>query len=358
MQAAFSVFLVTLGLGQLISTRMGWRAASLVGPGRWAGYGLGSILVAAGMSLLPDCWQVLGWAFPAGLLAMAALLLGGSFIAPPPHPDRALFAHACPVQIPHAGMQMPGLLLRPSAPGGGAVCVVPGAGDHKTWFKWRLVHALLAEGLAVLTIDPPGHGDYRRRPMAYPDCLSAVPAAVDFLRQQPGVKQVGVAGISLGGALAVAGLSENPAAARRVSALVVLETPVRLTYNRALRWAETWRAMRAPVLSLLAEISAKQICQTWTTGGYHSRHTTAELIGLLNPAARIGRLKNIPTLLVYSRRDPVAPPEHARAMQQAAGWADLLIHPTASHVTLTLLPEVNRTVANWLGKKLQPPAKA
>jgi pimeloyl-ACP methyl ester carboxylesterase len=347
-----AVFLITLGLGQLVSTGQGWRAASLVGPGRLGGYLAGLMLLTTGAALLLPGWAALGWAVLAGPPALAVLLLAGSVVDPPPQPDHALFGNACPVQIPHDDMLMPGLLLRPPAPTGGAVCLIPGAGDHKTWFKWRLMAALLAEGLAVLSIDPPGHGDYRARPMAYPDCLSTVPAAVAFLRQQPGVKRVGVAGISLGGALAVAGLAANPEAARPVEALVVLETPVQLDYNQALRRLEAWRALRAPVLSLLREISVGQIRQTWHTGGYVSRLTTGQLINRLNPAAAITRLENMPILLVYSERDPVAPPEHARRLQQAAPWALTIMDKRASHVTLTLLPAVNRQVAGWLAARL------
>ena len=73
--AALSAFLVTLGLGQLISTCKGWRAASLVGPGRLAGMDLGSLLLLSGALTLPDTWGVLWWAIPAGPAAVAVLLL-------------------------------------------------------------------------------------------------------------------------------------------------------------------------------------------------------------------------------------------------------------------------------------------
>lgn len=366
MQGAVAVFLITLGLGQLASTRWGLRAASLVGPGRLPGYGLGTLLLVIGGLILPANWPVLWWTFPTGLLAVVLLLLGGSFIAPPPHPDR-LFAPNHPahggcswVQIPDGDDLMPGILLFPPPPSTGrqgAVCIVPGAGDTKTSFKWRLVQALLAEGLTVLTIDPPGHGEYRHRPMSYPDCLSAVPAAVRFLRKQPGVRGVGVAGISLGGALAVRSLAEGSAVKAdsdsRVDALVVLETSVRLKISRALVYGEMWRTFYgAPVLSILREMSVRQVLQGWYGGGYRSQHNTPALIELLNPVESIKQLKNIPILLVYSRRDRVAPPEAARAMQQAAPQARLIESKKASHVTLTLVPEINRQVARWLRQQL------
>lgn len=380
MLAALSVFFIALGLGQLISTCGKLRGASLVGPSRLAGYGLGTLLLVTGALTIPATWAVLWWTFPAGLLAVILLLLGGSFIAPPPHPDR-LFepdhpAHAgCyPVQIPDGDHLIPGLLLFPPAssvsrekspplPGedvrGGrsAVCIIPGAGDTKTFFKWRLVRAMLAEGLTVLTIDLPGHGEHRHRLLTYPDCLSTIPAAIKFLREQPGVTQVGLAGISLGGAMAIKSLAENSAVRSetdgQIDALVVLETPVRLNYNRALFYRELWNTIYgSPVLPLLREASIKQVLQSWYSGGYRSQHTTGELIEMLNPLKNISRIKGIPILLVYSRRDRVAPPEAARAMRQAVPQATFTESKKASHVMLTLIPEINRQVAHWLKERL------
>ena len=365
MQGFLATFLITIGLGQIISSSQGWRAASLVGPSRVAGYGLGLALLLSGALILPASWLDLGWTLPAGLLALGVLVLGGSYIAPSPHPDR-LFSpdqpgHAgCqPVQIPDGEFLMPGFLLRPlpaAAQTGAAVCVIPGAGDYKTCFKWRLVEALLAEGLTVLTIDPPGHGDYRYRPLVFPECLSALPAAVQFLRRQPGINRVGVAGISLGGALAIRSVVEEAARDQGnyglVEALAVLETPVSFNHSRALIYREAWRTFRAPVLSLWREISVKQMIQSWKRGGCQSPHSTTELFALLDPLENIRRIKQVPLLLVYSNRDPIAPPQTAQAMSQAAPQAELLTSTKASHVTLTLLPEINRQVARWLRQQL------
>jgi pimeloyl-ACP methyl ester carboxylesterase len=357
-----AVFLITLGLGQLGAAWQGWRAASLVGPGRWAGVGLGLGLLVIGKWLLPDEWLVLGWTPLTGPLAMAVLLWAGSYIAPPPHPDEALFspqhpAHgSCrPVQIPDGSHLMPGLLLHPSTPPPPhlAICLIHGAGDTKTSFKWRLIQALLAEGLTVLTIDLPGHGDYRRRPLAYPDCLSAVPAALRFLRGQPGVERVGVVGISLGSALAIASLAHYSDLTGLVSALAALETPTHLNYSRRLFYREMWHALRAPVLSLLREMTVKQMRQSWYTGGYISGHkNTAEVIELLNPLEQIGKLGELPLLLVHGGRDSVAPLAAGRALEQAAAQATLWEINGASHITLTLMLEVNRRVAKWLREKL------
>jgi pimeloyl-ACP methyl ester carboxylesterase len=209
------------------------------------------------------------------------------------------------------------------------------------------VSALLTQGLIVLTLDPPGHGDYRDRPLSYPDCLSIVPAAVNFLRQQSGVSQVALVGISMGGALMLKSLAENPAT--QVDALVVLETPVHLRYTRWVFYQEVWHTLcGSPVLALLREVTAWQFWQTWRSGGWRSRHSVDELTALYNPLASISRVNPRPMLLGYSRRDSVAPAEMGRALQQAAPYADLIETKKASHVMLTLLPEVNRQIADWL----------
>lgn len=374
-----AVFFISLGLGQLISTQQGWRAASLVGQRRLAGYGLSLLLIVAGALLLPNSWLVLGWTLPAVPLALMLLLLAGSYLDPPPHPD-CLFEPDHPahssclrVQIPDGEYWMPGYWLAPpySSPleggmgGEGAVLVVHGAGDTKTSYKWRLVQALLTEELAVLTIDLPGHGDYRQRPLAYPDCLSAIPAALRFLREQVGIKRVGLVGISLGSALAMASLAqtvEDPegftkslgSIREQVDALAALETPISLQYSRAMYYREMWHAYRAPVLSLWREVSAKQLRQSWFTGGYVSWHkNTGEVIELLNPLGNIAKLGQMPILLVHGGRDSIAPVAAGRALQQAAPQAALIEVKGASHVTLTLMTEVNRQVARWVREKLE-----
>ncbi|MCL4302831.1 MAG: alpha/beta fold hydrolase [Anaerolineae bacterium] len=374
MQGFLAVFLITLGLGQLISTCQGWRAASLVGPRRLAGYGLSLLLLVAGALLLPNSWGGVGWALPAALLALLLLLLAGSYIDPPPHPD-CLFEGDHPahgscrhVQIPDGDYLMPGYLLTPPdplhLPPEGGVLVIHGAGDTKTSYKWRLVQALLAEGLTVLTIDLPGHGDYRQRPLAYPDCLSAIPAAVRFLRAQPGIERVGLVGISLGSVLAIASLVqtiEDPKGLKKplgsgngqIDALAALETPVALKYSRGLRYGEMWHAYRAPVLSLWREVSVRQLRQSWFTGGYVSRHkNTAEIIELLNPLENIAKLGQMPILLVHGGRDSIAPAAAGRTLQQAAPQATLMEVKGASHVTLTLMVEANRKVARWVTERL------
>lgn len=357
LQSATAVFLLMLGLGQLMSLGMGWAGASLTGRRRGLGAVIGLLLLTAGAWVLPHSWAALWWTLPAALLSLGLLVWAGSFVWPPPSPDR-LFEAEHPAHggcrrtdIPDGEYVAPGFLLSPPAglPNTGiGVCIVPGAGDTKISFKWMLVRALLREGFTVLTVDPPGHGEYRYRPLAYPDCRSAVPAALQFLRRQPGIERVGVIGISLGGALTLNALAEFGGA----EALVVVASPVKLNYSRKMFYREVWQTLRSPVPELLREASARQLRQTWTGGGYVSRHNTREMFDLLAPEVSARQLGSLPVLLVYSTHDTVAPPRHGEALQAALPKAQLLTVKKASHVVLTLMPAVNRQIAIWLKQAL------
>jgi pimeloyl-ACP methyl ester carboxylesterase len=308
----------------------------------------------SGVLILPRSVWILLWTPVMGVLALLILLAGGSTIKPPPHPDQVFSARCgCQfVQIPDGDALIPGVLWAPSSQSsnGGAVCIIPGAGDTKTSFKWRLAQALLANGLTVLSIDLPGHGDYRHRPLLYPDCLSTIPAAVRFLRAQPGVTHVGLLGISLGGAMAIRVLAEQTEGDYPLAeALVIAATPTQLTLSKATFYREMWQTYYgSPVVSLLREISVRQIRESWRSMGYRSAHSTDTLIDLLNPLEGVSRLQQLSILLVYSRRDTVAPPGQAELLQQAAPHADLIQVKRASHVMLTLMPEVNEQIAGWL----------
>ena len=83
-----------------------------------------------------------------------------------------------------------------------------------------------------------------------------------------------------------------------------------------------------------------------------SKHTTDELFDLLRPLDNVKTLQQLPLLLVYGHRDSVAPPEHAQAMCRAAPHANFVESKKASHVMLTLTPQINSQIAAWLKKLL------
>jgi pimeloyl-ACP methyl ester carboxylesterase len=115
--------------------------------------------------------------------------------------------------------------------------------------------------------------------------------------------------------------------------------------------------LTAPVLDLFQEISVKQLRQSWGTPVVRSRHSTEETFALLEPRQTIGQLDpSLPLLLVYSRRDPIAPAAFGHELKAAAPQATLIEDRRASHVTMTLMPGINRQVARWLRQALLPEA--
>ncbi len=393
MQTFTSLFLICFGITQLSATLFGRRALSFIGPSLWLGWGVGLMgLLGGGVGLLTVAESLTGWIPFVAVLLISPLvtflsLLCGSWIVPPPHPDE-IFSTRHPdhagchrVTIPDPSVELaetpanqtgiPAYLLTPHSPRGGAVCIVPGSGDNKVGFKWRLVRALLKQGLTVLTLDPPGHGEYRHRPMSHPDCLSIISAALDFLHRQPQVNRIGIIGISMGGALTLNALANgrrdrpvrlakpdmsNEAELPSTNSphvLVIVATPTVLRFNRHILRREIWQALRAPVLDLFSEISVRQMRQSWLRGGLRSRQNGFELFRRFAPLDSLAKLPpSLPTLLIYGRRDPIAPPEMGQAMHAAAPHTELRLVNQASHVTLTLMNDVAQQIATWLTHKL------
>jgi pimeloyl-ACP methyl ester carboxylesterase len=354
-----AVFLITLAVGQLMSIYRCLYGASLAGRFRLAGLLVGILLLAVGVVWLPVDWALLWWTPLAAIATLGLLLLAGSWIAPISSPDlifsarRPEYGGCQRVAIPDGNFSAPGLLLKPAATSetcGAAVCIIHGAGDNKTMFKWRLVQSLLAEGITVLTVDLPGHGDYRHRPLNYPDGVRTVVAVVRYLRQQTDIQTVGLIGISLGGAFAIDALARESGL---VDSLVVIATPAHLHYDQKLVYQVMWNTYyRSPVVDLLREMTVRQARQAWKSGGYRSPLSTSQWFDLLKPLERIQLLTTLPILLVYSQRDAIASKQDALAMRVAVPQADYIEAAPASHVMITLMPAVNRKLASWLKQTL------
>ncbi|MEM7029289.1 MAG: alpha/beta fold hydrolase [Chloroflexota bacterium] len=355
------VFCVTLGLAQLGSTYNQWRTMSLVGENRAWG-----VIVSAGLILF-GLWGLFDapllptfiWPLFTVPLSLILLLTAGSYIRPPEHPD-ILFSKTHPehsgcesVSIPNGDETIPGLLLFPHAEIrlNSAVCVVHGSGDNKKNFKWRLIHALLAQGFTVLTIDMPGHGDYVETPFQYPECLRIIPTAIRYLQARLGDEAIGLLGISLGAAVSLRSLVN--VSGLNVGALALIEMPLQVEFNQRLFYKEAWQAFNAPVLSLYRDISLRQMRESWKQGAIRSKHSTTETFDLLDPESAICQLEpGLPLLLVYSQHDPIALLAHGQKLKKSAPQAELVVIKKASHVTLTLMPAVVDQIAVWLYKNL------
>ncbi len=348
-----SPFLLMLGLMQWVAAHMDLRGASLTGRWRWLGYLIGSALFTGGAYLLPGTLLVFAMILPAGVLALVSLLAVGSLAGRHLDPGRFLRPGDWPegrcqaVRIPNGEHVIPGLLITPPAPIGAAVCLIHGSGDNKTAFKWRLVRTLLDRRLTVLTIDLAGHGE-NQTPQRWPDCTTEIPAALTWLRDRPDVERVGLLGISMGGAL-----SAHAAVVAGPDALALCETPVTFHYTQAMFWREVWHILRSPVLDLMRETTAWRIWRTWDVGGGKREIALSDLIRRLDVPRQVARL-TCPLHLVYGQRDDIAPLDHGWRLHQAATVPCVFtVVPGASHLTLILLSETTRTLADWFAQHLR-----
>ena len=348
-----STFMLILGLLQLVVARTNLRGLSLAGHRRRLGYLTGTALLVGGTLLLPGTPWVFFLVLPASALALACLATVGSLTGR--HLDTARFlrpgdwpeGHCQAVRIPNGERVIPGLLITPPAPSGAVVCLIHGSGDTKSAFKWRLIRSLLDRRLTVLTIDLAGHGK-NQTPQRWPDCTTEIPAALEWLRDQPGVTRVGLLGISMGGTL-----SAQAAVGASPDALTLCETPITFQFTRTTVRREVWHLLRSPILDLMGEITAWQIWRTWRVQPGRREIALAELIDRLDVANQVARL-TCPVHLVYGQRDHIAPPDHGQRLHQAAtAPSQLTIVPRASHLALILMPETNHAIADWFADHLE-----
>jgi pimeloyl-ACP methyl ester carboxylesterase len=348
-----SPFLLFLGLLQLWVAYRKLSGVSLTGRWRRLGYLMGIVVLAAGGWLLPATAWVLVTTLPAGLLALATLVAVGSlsgrhldmahFLRPGDWPEGSCRA----VRISNGEKVIPGLFLIPPHPTGAAVCLVHGSGDNKTAFKWRLIGALLDRELTVLTIDLAGHGE-NQTPQRWPDCTTEIPAALGWLREQPGIQRTGLLGISMGGVLGT-----HAAVTARPDALALCEAPITFQYSRSMVRHEIWNLLRSPVLDVMGDITAWQLWHIWHGPRGRREIALPDLIERVDMLHQVGQL-SCPLHLVYGERDEIAPPEHGqRLLQQAGGAAQLTIIPRASHLSLTLVPATTGLLADWFARHLE-----
>jgi pimeloyl-ACP methyl ester carboxylesterase len=249
-------------------------------------------------------------------------------------------------RIPNGSEAIPALLITPPDRTDAAICLIHGSGDNKTAYKWRLARELLNKGLTILAIDLAGHGE-SQTPQRWPDCTTEIPAALTWLRNQPGVKHVGLLGISMGGAL-----SAHAAVVASPDALALCETPITFHYTRSMVWREMWNFLRSPILDLMREVTVWRIWRLWNAEKGVREVALSDLIRRLDVPGHVAKL-SCPLHLIYGQRDDIAPPDHGRRLREAANIPTrLTLVPGASHLTLILMPQTTHTLAKWFAEQL------
>ncbi|HYF61895.1 MAG TPA: alpha/beta hydrolase, partial [Herpetosiphonaceae bacterium] len=284
--------------------------------------------------------RVAWWLLPLALpLQMAAASLRGLRY----HPLRALAPGApgvSAVELPTAdGRGLPALLIEPARPARGGLVICHGAGNDKTKYAWRMLAALRDAGFTLLAIDLDGHGA-SRRPLRIPGVEDNVGVAVQWLRGRCG--WVGLAGVSLGGAVAARAVADGV----RVDALAVIESPAELDLT-ALRyqWSEFKGFWRLGFWRAADRVTPLQLLREWG-GRMETSHTLREIFDLLDLRGSLRRV-DCPTLLLYGTDDVIAPFGLVQPILADMPAASLHLH-RGTHLTLTMESGPLDDLAAWL----------
>lgn len=367
--AFLASFLSALGLLQWVSVFFRLRGFSLCGPYSGPGIVLGFLLFILGLWLaLAEPWVwLLAFAIPA--FALAAVVLAGAgvllnwtwnpthrLLNPQDNDDWTVAQVRVPVTLVHvmrvgqsAQQMMPATFMQPKhpAPAKPAVLVICGAGDCRMSFKWHLFGALLARGIAVLTIDPPGHGDFQEVPITKANALAAGRAAIHWLCAQPEVGQVGACGISLGGCQVAALAAEDT----RIQAVALISTPVQMeTLTRRTYARETLTLLVLPRnLGLLRDGSLLTLWREWRTlRGALYGESLYDMIRAFDAGSAVRTIGRRPILIVHGSRDHAIPLRNAQILYEAAApEKELLVIHQANHVSPVLYPREMQKLAAW-----------
>jgi pimeloyl-ACP methyl ester carboxylesterase len=225
-----------------------------------------------------------------------------------------------------------------------AVLIVQGNDEVKE-FNTRMEEAALAQGLAVLDLDPPGWGESYlagTRCRGPEDYRKAIALAVDYLSARAEVEalSIGVMGVSFGGLLAPYAASLEP----RIAAAAGLGGPSCSTSK--------WRSTRRRMPALQRERSylysgAKD--EASALAWYESMGFREALSGLRSPL-----------LLVHGEKDELVSP--ASAYENAglvAGPSEVRIVQGGDHMcNATLIEETLPAIFSWMASRSPRPTPA
>ncbi len=244
----------------------------------------------------------------------------------------------------------PGTLFMPARAHAAAVILLCGAGDNRLAFKWPLIRELNRRGVAVLSLDPPGHGDFQAVPTTLGNTQAAAQAGFAWLAARYPAAKLGAIGISFGGNQA-AWLAAHEA---RVAALVLISTPASLSpVTRKIIAFEALSMLLPANLGAFRWGSMLDFWRGWRSmRGYVAGPET--LYGMINryhTGQNLAALGGRPVLIAHGDADAAVPVSNARLL---AGMAqhELLIVPQGTHLTLILRPEVASHIAEWVGARL------
>ena len=247
--------------------------------------------------------------------------------------------------------QQPGTWLMPAKWNGQAALVICGAGDNRFAFKWLLFQKLLANNIAVLTVDPPGHGEFMSVPSTMATAQHAASAVSNWLHAQAGVQRIGLVGISFGGNQAAWLMAHD----ERIAALTIIASPIKLnSVTQKVMTCEAINLLWPRNVMILRKMSPRAIWTEWKSirGAWYgeSLYDMIEAFDMLNTMQKIGAR---PTLFVHGARDVAIPAHNAQQLHAAAlPEKEIIIVPQATHLTVVMQDHPMQRVADWMRDKL------
>jgi pimeloyl-ACP methyl ester carboxylesterase len=238
-----------------------------------------------------------------------------------------------------------------------AVLLLHGLGADGT--SWRLqINALAAEGYRVVAPDLRGFGR-----STYPGSISlaAMAADVAVLVRSLGCESIAVAGISMGGTVALHLALDHAAVVRRLVLVNICDRlrPTRLRgwLDYALRYvclysmgmrAQAWLVARHtfphPHQAELRRLLAEQIVQS----NRHGYMGALRALGCFNVRPRLSDIR-VPTLVVTGSQDSTIPPAAQATLVAGIAGAEQVTIPEGGHgLTVDSPVEFNRTLLAFL----------
>jgi pimeloyl-ACP methyl ester carboxylesterase len=239
--------------------------------------------------------------------------------------------------------------------GGPPVVLLHGGGTDSASLSWGLLLPELAQIRVAMALDWPGYGQSDRTPRPYTqECyLDFLGAFLDALQ----IERLGLAGISMGGGLALGFALRYP---ERVERLVLLDSYglaerapyhwlsylfVRMGWLNRLSWAWVRRSRSLAGYSLrsifhdpkritpeLVDQVYEEIRRPYPGRAFEAFQRSELLPGRLRTVymARLGELR-LPVLLVHGEYDPLVPVQAARLAQGRLPNARLEVIPGCGH---------------------------
>jgi 2,6-dihydroxypseudooxynicotine hydrolase len=236
------------------------------------------------------------------------------------------------LEIPYAGLTMPGNLRRP--PGAARpplVLILPGLESTKEEFT-IFEEDFLRRGMATFSYDGPGQGEVWPKMRMRHDHEASVGAVLDVLSRRTDLDagRAGVAGISMGGYFSMRAAGFEP----RVRAAACLGGLYDLSF-----WDSHSPLMRRNFMHAFGADTPEQA------------RDILSRVTLSGVASRI----RCPILVVHGRRDTICPPEHAeRIVAEAGGEKRLAMFEDGNHVCNNIPYKYRPLVADWMREKLGP----